>query len=112
MAALSTNVVTRSGFAPNFVAVAAGGDTFTPGEDVFLHVKNTNAGACVVTVATPGNVRGVAYNAYTISVPATTGDREFGPFPPSLFANASGVASVTYSVSSGVTIQVKKYPTS
>lgn len=112
MAALSANVVTRSGFAPNFVAVAAGGDTFTPGDDVFLHVKNANAGACVVTVPAPGNVRGVAINSFTISVPATTGDREFGPFPSSLFAGSSGVASISYSVSASVTIQVKRYPTS
>jgi len=113
MALLPTNVITRGGFTAAFLTTAVGGDTFNPGEDVFLHVKNTTGSPVVVTVANPGNVRGVAFTNYTISIPATTGDKEFGPFPPSLFAGSTGVAAITYAAGgAGVTIQVKKYPTS
>lgn len=99
MALLATQPITRAGVAPSYAAAAGGGDTFTPGPSVFLHVKNTSGGAITVTVVTPRtDALGNAIADNTISVPATTGDRMIGPFPYEAYADpTTGVANITYS---------------
>lgn len=110
MATLSPHGVTRAGYTPAPVAATAGGDAFTPGDDVFLHAKNSGGSAAVVTVLSPGNVRGLAIGGAAggsqVTVPATTGELIWGPFPASVFAGATGLASITYTNPSGVTIEV------
>jgi hypothetical protein len=56
---------------------------------VFVHFKKTGAGACTVTIVTPGTLDGNAVADKTFSVPATTGDIHVGPFEPGIY-NASG----------------------
>jgi len=111
MALLNPRVVTRTGGgAKAMVAANAGGDTFTPGDDVFLHAITTGTGS-TVTVATPGNVRGILL-AGQAKVLAATDDQEWGPFPSSLFAGSGGVAAISYTSVTGLTIEVKRHPTS
>ncbi len=106
MALLATQPIVRAGLAPAYAAAAGGGDTFAPGSNVFLHVKNASGGALTVTVVTPrtdalGNP--IADNA--ISVPATTGDRMIGPFPAEAYADpTTGLANITYSGVTSLTI--------
>src|SRR5437588_77354 len=100
MALLPTNVVTRAGFTAAFVTATGGGDTFTPGDDVFLHAKTTGTGT-TITVATPGNTRGILLGPYT-KVLAATDEQEFGPFPASVFAGSTGVAAITYTSVTGL----------
>jgi hypothetical protein len=48
-------------------------------------------------------VAGSAATNPTVSVPATTGDRMIGPLSPYLADPATGIITVTYSVTSSVT---------
>lgn len=106
MALLAKQTVGLAGLAPVYSAVSAA-DTFPPGNNVFLHVKNTGGGASTVAIVTPGNVAGQAVADVSVSVPATTGDRMIGPLPGSLFARAvDGLADVTFSATTGVTVAV------
>jgi thiamine monophosphate kinase len=94
-------------------AAGVSGDTFSPGDDVWLRVKNGNAGACTVTVtpSTAGGPRGTTISAYALApaVELTSGDRLYGPFPASPFADVSdGLVHVSYSVTSSVTVEVLK----
>lgn len=117
MAALTANVVSRAnplnqatGGAGVPVAVAAsGGDTFTAGPDVFVRFTGGSA-SCVVTFATPGAYNGLTLNPYTVTVPATTGDVEVGPFPANVFTADGSTVNMTYSAPTGVKVAVKRYP--
>ena len=110
MATLTTQEVRRSGLAPTYAAAAVGGDSFTPGDDTFLHVKNTSGGALTVTVVTPNSAFEDATIAdIAVSVPATTGDRMIGPFPSQHFADPTdGLADITYSGVTNLTVAVLK----
>jgi hypothetical protein len=110
MALLATQNITRAGLAPAFAAAAGGGDTFTPDGDTFIEVKNASGSSVTVTIVTPrtdawGNQ--IADNV--ITVPATTGDRMIGPFPADAYADpTTGLASITYSAVTSVTVAVFK----
>lgn len=107
MALLATQQVVRTGLAPSYSAAAGGGDTFNPGPETFLHVKNTSGGSITVTVVTPGATGGLAIADVSVAVPATTGDRMIGPLPGSLFADATtGLGSITYSGVTNLTVAV------
>jgi hypothetical protein len=98
-------------------AATGGGDTIPPGPDVYLRVKNGNAAACVVTVMQAGansGPNGTFLAPLELgSVPATTGDRVFGPFPAGTFADPSdGQVHLAYSVSATVTVGVYRFPNS
>lgn len=78
-----TMVYTASGASPLLNVV----DTFqfnNTGRE-FLHFKKSGAGACTVTIKTPGTVDGLAVAERTIIIPATTGDVMVGPFPPAIY---------------------------
>lgn len=107
MALLATQNIVPAGVAESLSAAAGGGDTFTPDDRTFLHVKNGSGGAITVTVVTPGTFRGQAIADYSVSVPATTGDRMIGPFPAEVFADPStGLASITYSGVTSLTVGI------
>lgn len=77
---------------------------FTNDGRVFLHLKKTGAGVCTITVTTQGTVQGFAVADLTITVPATTGDAMIGPFPASLFNDASGLVNYTLSDTVGLSV--------
>lgn len=70
----------------------------------FLHFKKSGAGACTVTVVTPGKVDGLAITDLTVSVPATTGDVMIGPFPLDDYNDSSGAIQFTLSEVTGLTV--------
>lgn len=107
MAALTTQTILRTGLAPTYSAVSAS-DTFTPGPYTFLHVKNAGGSSdtVTITVAAGDPDPTLVIADLTVSVPATTGDRMIGPFPPQYFANSVGVATVTHSFTTSVTCAV------
>lgn len=88
-------------------------DTFVPGNDVFLHFKNTNAATRLITVVTPRTaVAGLAIPDVTHTIAALTGDVFLGPFPAQHFADpATGLATVTTSVVTNVTVALLKLST-
>jgi hypothetical protein len=92
-------------------AASAGGDEIPAGNDIYLRVKNGNAAACTVTVmaanANAGPDGTFLAQLALGAVPATTGDRLFGPFPSGTFADPSdGLVHLSYSVTSTVTVGV------
>jgi hypothetical protein len=105
MALLPTQVVAPTGTALNFDNAAGGGDTCVTGSDVRLYVKNGSGSSVTVTLATPGTVDGdlaIADRTVTVAAGATTA------IPMTdLYRNPStGVASITYSAVTTVTVAV------
>lgn len=102
--ALTVQNISLSGLAPSYAAAdATNGNNFANDGSVFLHVKNTGAGACTVTIQTPGKVAGVDIAEVTLSVPATSGDKMIGPFDPTVFNQSDGTVNVDWSTGTGVT---------
>lgn len=112
MTALATNVVPNVGLDIGATPIAAtNGDTAACGSGTFLYVKNANAAACTVTLATPGQVDGrLAIADSTFTVAASTGIGLI-PLIASLYADpTTGLATITYSVTASVTVAVVRVP--
>jgi hypothetical protein len=105
---LATQQINASanGLAPSYTGSLLTSNVYKVGHDerTFLHFKKTGAGACVVTVVTPATLRGAAVAETTFSVPATTGDVMFGPFPADLYRDALGQISFTLSEITGLSV--------
>ncbi len=107
MALLASQKVVRTGLTPTYAAATGGGDTFTPGQNLFLHVKNASGGAITVTVVTPATTSGLGIDDLVVSVAATTGDRMIGLLTGSLTAAAAtGLGSITYSGVTSLTVAI------
>ena len=104
MAALVVQPIAATGTKPTYAAAGAGGDTFTTGDHVFLHVVNGNAASCVVTLVTPPTVDGFAVADDVVTI--LTGSFAFiGPLTDAFFRDpVAGVGAVSYSVTSTVTV--------
>lgn len=112
MTALVTQVVPNAGLDIGAAPVAAtNGDTAACGSGTFLYVKNASASAITVTLATPAKVDGRLDVAdSTFSVGANTGIGII-PLMPSLYADpATGLATITYSATTSVTVAVVRVP--
>jgi hypothetical protein len=106
MANLATQTINRAGLNATYSAAASGGDTFTPGSNVFIHVKNGHTSAQTVTVVTPGTTFGQAISDVAVSVP-NAGERIIGPFPAQHFADPTdGLADLTYSGVTALTLAI------
>jgi hypothetical protein len=115
MALYPTNVVPLGGTALRALLTAASqvvnGDTCATGVGTFLLVENTGAGACVVTIATPGLVEGdlVVAGRASGSVPITNG-LNIIPLTDVHRDPATGLATLTFSATSGVKAIVCRVP--
>lgn len=110
MATLSTQNISRAGVTPTYGACAGGGDRFTPDKDTFLHVKNASGGALTVTIAaTKVPLPNMTVANVAVSVGAGS-EKMIGPFPYDMFAasDGSGLADITYSGVTSLTIAVVK----
>jgi hypothetical protein len=107
MATLTTQEVTLGGLNPVQTAASAGGDKFTPSNDTYVRIRNTDASPKTVTFVTPREaVPGVAEADVAIVVPAGE-DRLVGPFPAGTFGDPTdGLVHVTYSAVTSVTLGV------
>lgn len=71
----------------------------------WLHIKNTSGSPVTVTVGTVFQPpAGLTVNPLTITVPATTGDIEAGPFDSTSFNQPGGIVNLDFSSATGVTI--------
>lgn len=111
---LTVQEMSRSGITPSYTASGASpllniADTFkfnNTGKE-FLHFKKTGAGDCTVTIQTPGTVDGLAVAERTVTIPATTGDKMIGPFPPGTYNDTSSTFSgFTLSEITGLSVAV------
>ncbi|WNI16909.1 hypothetical protein [Actinacidiphila sp. ITFR-21] len=104
MATLAVQTIKLGGTAPTYSAAAAG-TKIACDERTFLHVKNTAGSSMTVTLTATGQIRGQLVADLVVTVPATTGDVMIGPIPRELFAGpADGLATVTYSSTTNVTV--------
>lgn len=108
MAELVIQQINSNGLAPNFVAADTAGDTFKNDGTVFLHVKNSGAAAITATIDSKKPCdQGFDHNI-EVQVP-NGGERLIGPFSPTRFNDpATGMASVSYSAVTNVTVAVIK----
>ena len=97
--------VQKAGAAPTYQGSLTTSDVYLVANNggTWLQVKKSGAGACVVTVATPRTVDGLAVADLTFNVPATTGDMVVGPFPPDTFNDPVGDLRITFSEITGLT---------
>ncbi|MFR0351787.1 hypothetical protein [Streptomyces sediminimaris] len=105
MATLTTQAITADGLDPAYTAAAAGGDKVKPGPNTFLHVVNGDAAPITVTLAVPGNYYGSVANPDLVVTVAASGELMI-PVPGTPFADPSdsGLASVSYSAVTSVTV--------
>ncbi|MGW7359471.1 hypothetical protein ACWGI0_23265 [Streptomyces sp. NPDC054802] len=103
MATLTTQTITAGGLSPTYDAAGLSGDQLRPGKSTFLHVKNGDVAAMTVTLATPGTVDGLAIADRAVTV--DPGDDQMIPVG-ALYGDPSdsGLASVTYSATTSVTV--------
>lgn len=98
--------IARAGIAPTYQAIDAT-DTYLMNNAgrMFVQLKNTGGSPSVVSIVTPGTVDGLAIAERTFTVPATTGDRMAGSWPPSVY-NAAGehLIRLTQDQATGVTL--------
>ncbi len=94
-------VISRTGLAEVFTAADnVNGETCPNNGQLAIHVKNTGAGPCTVSLTIPNTVDGQTVPVKTVIVPITTGDRLIGPFPPGIYGDPINVA---FSTGTGVT---------
>ena len=104
MATLAIQTIDHTGLAEALAAAAAAGDQFANDGRIFLHVKNVNAASRDVTINSQNNCSQGFDHDITVTVPATTGDKMIGPFPPGRFDDSGGFVQVTYESEVGVTV--------
>ncbi len=110
MAALTQQIVNKSGDALTYAAAASGGDSFVNFKGVVVHAKNANVGATrTITIAavtdplsTPES-QDLDVPDIVVTVPAD-GDRIFN-VPPS-HTSAGGQVSMTYDSEADLTLAV------
>ena len=108
---LAVEQITRAGTDLTDTGSLSTGNTYTFPNDgqTFLHFKKSGAGACTVTIVTPKTIGGMAVADLTVSVPASTGDKMIGPFPPDLFNDSAGLCSFTLSEITGLTVAIARF---
>ena len=111
MANLATQEIDLDGLGAAYTAAAGSGDTFTPDDRTFLHIKNAHTASWTVTVPTPRTAIGGLAIADSVTVVPNGGERFIGPFPSEHFADpADGLADITYSGVTALTVAVVKAP--
>jgi hypothetical protein len=93
----------------NLVAATSGGDKIPAGSDTYLRVKTAGTD-CTVTVMGAGanaGPMGTFLAPVALGAVGSTGDKMFGPFPASTFADPSdGLVHLAYSAVTSVTVGV------
>ena len=112
MALMTAQQMSGTGTSPTFGAVNST-DTIRPdgGGLLVLHVKNTNGSTRDVTITVPGNTNfGQAQPDIVKTVAVTTGDVEIPLYRANELADpATGLITVGYSATAGVTAALKRY---
>lgn len=94
-----------SGLAATYNAAGASGDRVPPGS--LLHVKNANAAATDLTLATPQVHDGdLAVADRVVNVPATNGERFVRVPNNATYLAADGLVDISWTVTASVTFAV------
>ncbi len=103
MAQLGTQQIVAGGVAPVLSAASGGGDTLNCGDHTMLRVNNGGGGSVTVTIAATVNCNFGVNHPLVITVAAGT-EQDIGPVLSSRYGNVNGVASVTYSAVTSLTV--------
>jgi hypothetical protein len=103
LAAFTTQNISRTGVTPTYSAVSAS-DTFTPGVNTFVHVKNAGASPDTVAIQVlQGDPPGLTIADISVSV-TNAQERMIGPLPPNFFADpTTGAGTITHGFTTSVT---------
>lgn len=106
MATLTVNKIVRAGLGvfgvgkDKVMAAAAAADEFANDGKTFIMVANDDAVPHAIVIATQKSILGLNVGEQIVSIAANMVDAEdfvlIGPFPPSVFNDASGKVQVTY----------------
>lgn len=107
MATLAVQNVTRDGLEVTYAAAASGGDEFVNTGHEFLHVKNGDVAAKVVTLVTQATVDGQAVADRDVVVANGT-EALIGPFPVGTYNDADNKVQLTYDAVTSLTVAVLK----
>lgn len=103
--------LSRAGITPTYnAATATDGDAFTNDGHTFVQVLNASGAPITLTIQTPNTVDGLAITDRTVSVPATTGNKMIGPFPPAIYNQSNGQVYLDWSSATSVTFAVVHMP--
>lgn len=72
---------------------------------VLLHFIKAGAGNATITIVTPATVGGLAVAEQTFVVTGSGGVEFAGPFPPSIYNDASGDMDISTDEETGITVQ-------
>lgn len=100
--ALALQVPVRAGLTPSFTAANVDGHSIANDGHTCIEVKNASGSPINVTFPIPVLVDGQAVTSLVVSIPATTGDKIIGPFPPATYNQADGKLYVDFSAVTSV----------
>lgn len=109
MAVLTVQSIALAGTIPTYAAPAALANEFANDGRTFLHVKRAGGGTVVVTLTTPGTIKGVAIADPTVTV-GSGSEKMIGPFDPSIFNASDGNVDFACDATTGVTLAVVRLP--
>ena len=106
--AIAPQKVIRGGMGATYTtdAILTLTDTFTVRNTgrMIMHFLKGAAVICNVLIDTPAKVGGIDVANITVAVPANTGNKVIGPFPPSIFNDGNGDLKFTMDDIDGVTV--------
>lgn len=107
MATLTVQTIDRDGYNIAFAAAAGGGDEFVNTGSEFILVKNDDASAKTLTIATPRTVDGLAVADRPVVIPA--GEQwPIGPLPTSTYNDGNNKVQITYDAVTSLSLAVMK----
>jgi hypothetical protein len=99
--------LSRAGITPTYnAATDTDGDGFSNDGRTFIQVLNTNGATRTLTIAIPVTVDGCAVAGKALTIPATTGNKYIGPFPPDIYNQSNGQVYLNWSAVADVTFAV------
>lgn len=114
---ISVTDVTAAGITPTLAAAADAGNQFLNDGRVFIYIKNSGSAKDAIITAQHTSISKPGFGTLTaatttLEIPATTGEKIFGPFPPGIFNDGNGYVQVTYEGGSatGLTIGAFRVP--
>ena len=110
MATLTPTVLSRAGVSLAGVSASVAGDTWKNTGSEVLVVANGGVGSVTLTFAVPVLIDGgLAVASRTVAVGAGI-TMAMGPFPPSIYNSDEGMAVVTYSGVTSVSVRLLQWP--
>jgi hypothetical protein len=108
MAQLTAQKILLTGITPVYNVAAVGGDTFLNNGRTFLHIKNDGVSAITATIDSKALSNFGTDVDVIVSIPAGS-EKIIGTFDPVRFDNDLGIANISYSSVTSVTIAITSY---